>query len=475
MQIGPIVITTKYKRNQELVNYINKEVEKIHKEYRSDKVGRLNKSLVSEWSLPYATIYKKSPQLKKKLVDLETLRFWASELPLAPQAINYIVDSCFSREGELRLFDGQKEDLKLKQRIERFMKKANVNETSMIEVLKATMRNSIMTGDGFIEKVLNKKEDHLAEIYTVDPANMVVLIDQDEFKRGVIKKTGYAKVERKKNVKEEEIEEEDKLGLDEVVHLKYSDKGDAYGHAAFEYNQEMTKFIINVLNQNQKKFTNEIRHSLHVKLGKGSTLIDANVFLSQYRANYLGKNNWGKPLITFGKIEVERWDLENKEFDYQKFMKEIGMNHAPSLLNVSPSELLNNDAKYSNSAQGHVTTILNTIYPWQTKIEEIINSEILRPLQGVLDDDSESIVPYRYVLKRENLFTMYEVLNAITNFMMAGGMSHNEARNVVDPANLPRIEDEWADEHYMRLGSEAMVLSEEYFMGRDDEGKELSD
>lgn len=471
VKLGKITITTEDQSAElnALREHVAQELEKIHTAKDGAESVEVSKNLVPTFDLPYTSFYRFSADSKRKEeVDLKVLRFWANELPNAPQAIEYIINSMFAHGHKFVKREGAEDKPELLSRIKMFFEEqANENGTSAIEIIKTAIRNTCQVGDGFIEKVYEEKGTILSELYSVDPVNMVVLKDDEEAKKGLFVLTGYAKVSN--DFKEgEDIEDESKLEKKEVVHIKYADEGDAYGHSPFEKNQEMTKFIINVLNLNQKKFTNEIRHSLHVHLGKDATWADANIFLNQYKTNYLGKFNYGKPLITVGDMKVEKWDLPDKDFDYQSFMEKIGMHHAASLLNVSPSEIVNNDSKYSNASQGHRSTILNCIYPWQAKVEGIVNNHIMRALEGI-EDSKESELTYRFSLGRENLLTMYENLAGINGAVVSGYMTPNQAKRIVDPVNMPEVNDDWANQHYMRVGNEVRVLDEEFFGGTDEE------
>ena len=501
MKIGPILITTESERNKETANlgkYVAEEMDKIQQKWIkenkiSQKDAELNKSLSYVGYSSFLDLFSGKKTVKDK-TDIETLTFWASELPQCPQTIAYIINTCFARDWTIDKKGGEKETAEDKQkrnRIQNFFKKCNANKQTFEDLIKAVFRDSATTGDGYIEKIMNrgvgtKKElKYLTEAYRINPKNMLIMEDEKESKRGVTRLTGYAKLEnsqvgKRKKINIKDLPNDSKLKIWEVAHLKYDDMGDLYGHTPLEYNQQLTKFILNVLNLNQKKFTNEIRHSLHVDLGKGANQADADMFLSQYNAKYLGKHNFGKPLVTFGDIEVKTWDLPTKEFDFQTFMEKFGMQHAPGLFNVSPSELNNTDAKYANAEQGHITTILNTIYPWQEKIEKYINIEFIPYLEGLtkeqFDTPEEVETVFKFSLGRELLFTMYENLKDIVSAVRSAVMSPEEARKIVDIKNLPVIEGavgDWSREYYAVLGSEIYIPSKEYFGGTDNEDEKV--
>ena len=508
MKIGNVLITTASKQAQKdahvdqqlgavneklasIAEHIRFGVEQVHKEagepdvniVNTTKPSNLNKSL-SFGTLTGLNFYSTKDINKNwqdRKIDMQTLRFWSSELPQAPQTIEYIVKSTWARGGEFVLNEGKTHNDALLQSHKQFFARANSNKQSLKALLQTMQRHSMRVGNGYIEKIYNRAKNKLVELRIMKPWNTVVLVDEQLESQGILQVLGYAKVSSTDmTIDASKINNESKLKPWKVIHDKYIDEGDAYGYAAFERNTELTKLIISILNLNQKRFTNEIRHSLIVKLGSQATQTDADIFIAQYRARYLGPNNVGLPLITFGDIEVEVMTHDETEFDFEAFMKDIGRNHAPTLLNVSPSEILNSDAKYSNSAQGHVSTVLNTIYDWQEKIEAIINYEIMPELEGIMPDKNGEYpvgmtTTYRYQLKRENLFTMYEHLAPLSTAVRSAILSPNDARTVLDSGNLPKVKDEngqpadWADAYYM-VAKDINVISEEFFAGTDDTG-----
>lgn len=461
-----------------LQKYLTDELNKFHKQ-QNDKetsVAAINKNL-SWFGMPYTQFLSGLIQRKQgEVTDLDTLKFWADELPNSPQTIEFIVSSVFSRGGQLHLREGAAEKKELKALIESKFREMNQNKTTVTELLKTAIRHAHQVGDAFIEMVPNKRRDKYVEFETVKPWQVKVIEDPKMKEQGITRVIGYAKVKHrdKTNIEDKNIPKENIVPVDRMIHIKYADEGDAYGHAPLEKNQEMTRLIINIMNMNQKKFTNEIRHSLVVKLGKKATQIDADAFLAQYKANYLGKNNFGKPLVVFGDIEVEKWELEDKDFDYMNFMQKIGKNHAPSLYNVSPSEISNDDAKYSNASQGHISTVLNKIYDWQTRVEDIINNEIIRGLEGLIGD-TNVLKPstYYYKLDRENVLSSYDLLQAVSIAVMSGYITPNQARQIIDSRNLGTIDEDWANQYYVKLGNNMAVISQEFFPGTDDAEKSV--
>lgn len=485
-QFGQKVAKTlnqKDKQLNELKDYVVTELTKIHEE-RGEKVTTdLNKS-TSNASMPYAFLYtysgadsnKKDEKLPSKSRDLKTFRFWASELPNAPQALNYITESLFARGYSLTPRNPNEEDETIKNRTLSFIAKANPNGTSLIDIFKSAVRNSKAGGDGYIEKTRTKDDKRLGAVYFVDPANVIVLKDDAAAKKGVLKVKGYAKVENaqdeKTQIDADKIDASAKLKVEEIIHLKNRDNGDAYGHSDLEDNQETTKLIINVLNMNSKRFTNEITHSLWIDLGEEATVTDANVFLAQYKANYLGKNNFGKPLVTYGAIKVVRWESQEKDFDYLKFLTEFAKAHAPSLFGVALSEIDNSGATYNNAEQGHLTTILNTIYPLQEKIENLMNFVILPELEGIYNtEETEKPVLSKYVfsITRENVLSKYKDIQALALALLSAGISPNEFRAAVDSKSFPKINEPWADQFWVKVGNALVNLSEESFAGTDGE------
>lgn len=483
MKIGNIIITTEdtlSKQQSQVADYLQNEIEKINKAEKADgNVSnlKLNKNL-SSYGLPYTSFYTTDRAgLKRRNADMDILRFWSDELPLAPQSIEFIIKTTWNRGGKLVLNEGKTENKVIKDRINSMMKRANGNKQSLKSVIQTMQRHSLRVGNGYIEKIYNRGKDRLAELRTIMPWNVIVLVDEDLQDEGILKVLSYAKVADIKKVDVKKIPNKAKIPTYKMIHHKYIDEGGAYGLSAFEKNQELTKLIINILNLNSKKFGNEVRHSLHIKLAKKATQVDADIFLAQYRAQYIGTNNFGKPLMTFGDIEVERWPLEDEGFEYNEFMEKTGKNHAPTLVNIAPSEIENTEAKYSNASQGHVSTVLNTIYDWQTIVEDIINDEIIPDIEGQLPDSKTGEYPenytptYKFVLERENLFTMYDHAMGITALTTNAVISPNEARQILDPKNLPEVEEDWAKQYYMKLGNEVRVVDEEFFAGTDDEEK----
>lgn len=491
MKIGPLEITTTaeakradaatQQRIKKIEDKMAKEVKAIHDEViqraqEADAKQTVKRSY-SITDLPYANIYKDKKlngEEESYTSPYDLLRFWSKELPQSPQTIKFIQNSVFARKFTLQLNTGKKDNEKLYNKILAFIRKPNQNNTNLIAMLKTFLKDGIVLGNGYMEVTSKSgsKSGELAELNLVRPQNMIVLVDEEKAKSGVLAITGYAKV-KDAHTKDIKISDEDKKKIAEnkidpanIIHYKHNDEGLAYGISDFENNQEITKMIMNVLNRNQKKFTNDIRHSIHVQLGPDANEIDANLFLAQYRANYLGKQNFGKPLITYGDIKVEFHDLEDAEFDYAGFYNDIAVNHSPSLMGVSPSEIINNDAKYANAEQGHITTILNTIYNYQDVIETIVNDRIIRALEG-LKLDTEEEATYRFVLGRENVFTMYSQINGLNRALLSGGITPNEYRNILDPQNLPEIEDDWANQFYVLTGQEVRVINEEFFAGGD--------
>lgn len=482
MRIGNIVISTKKDLNEAKTRELNaiKEklvsgIQEINKEKGVEaKVETTNLPLhksLSYLGVPYANyITSRTNENVVRRADLDLLRFWSSELPYAPQAIEYIIKSTWARGWSIELNEGKKPNTTLFEKIEAFFRSANRNRKSLKTVLQSFQRHALKYGNGYAEKIYNKGHNELKEVMLMSPFNTVVIVNKDLQEQGILEVNGYAKVDNVSISDIDQIPKDSILPVWKVIHHQYIDNGEAYGHSGFEYNQQTTMLTLNVLNRNVKKFNNDISHSLHIDMGIGATMADADLFLHRYRTQYLGTNNDGKPLVTFGDIKVTRWTSPDENFRYESYMNQTGKNHAPSLINVAPSEIVNNDAKYSNASQGHITTVLNNIYDWQEAIEDIVNYQIIGELEGIIPDNktgetSSEKPTYKFVLQRENIFTLYETVDKLGTAVIRGIMSINDARKVLDPRQLKRIEEPWADMHFIVAGQAITVLNEDMTTG----------
>ena len=491
--VDSVVITFKDKESEDVAKYIKDQLsksEEINKVETLSSIDRLNHTL--SWGYyPLLTQYMKGTNqypIDQLQNDYDTLVFWSKELPNAPQGIQYIKDSIFALGYTLvyqKKGDPDERAMALKSQIEHFIRKADENGTSLVELSKTIVEDTCRVADGYFEKIFNRAKSNLVYIDRIAPLNMLVLVDENLAKKGILRVIGYAKVDdirkyqmNKDNVKAlraDSIPDGSKLNTKEVLHLKYNDKGDAYGHSAWEGNQETTKLVINVLNERNKVFTNEIRSAFIVELPPRTTKVDADMFLAHLKTQYLGKNNWGKPLVLYNGIKAVPVQGGGIEFNYEEFMTNTGKRHAPTLLGIDPSEIDNKDAQYTNASWAHIKTVLNTVNPWKAKMERVWD-ELFRDVEGLTDneykpgDDIEVETPqtWRVHFKREDISTMYMHLMALNGAATSGYMSPNEARRILDPNELPEIQEDWANKHYMKLGKELVNMDDEMFSGTDE-------
>lgn len=368
-------------------------------------------------------------------VTVPKLLEYASFLPNAPQSIEYITDACFAQGYKFVLNPGKTENKVLLEELETWAERVNDNNESLVDVLQQMIRWSAMVGDGYIEKVPNLLGNKVVALYAIPANQMVIYSDQELAKRGLFKLTGYAKILQTATPPTSPT-----LKPDEVLHLKYVDRGDAYGHTPLEDNAITSETIIKILVYNYKKFANEIRHSFHIHFNNGNEQ-EAQRWYQMYKNQYLGETRSGMPLMTWGEdLVATQLTPDHANFDYLDFMDRMGRQHAPSLFNLAISEIDNSGTTYNNADQGHRTTMLNTIFPLQTKLEQLVNSQILPEWEG------EEEPTYEFVIEREYLSASYDKGNVLLPATQAGLVTTNEFRAIIDPKNLPPIEEDWADE-----------------------------
>lgn len=394
----------------------------------------------------------------------EEVLWWTSNLPYSPQAVTYIVNTLF-KGWQLVLTEGSNDNESIKTLFTEFVKKANKSNLSLLDVLRIMVYDSLTkgVGDGYIEKVVAPATGKLAEVYNIDPNSVKVYSDKNYLDRGIFVLQGYSKVDNLISAPETPT-----MTPDQMVHFQYIQTGQAYGKHPLEHNAEISRLIMSVITRNRAKFKNEVRHSFHIHFdtkGKSPETIqeEFDKFVMMYQTIYMGESNYGKPLFTFGDVSAEPIVDPTDNFDYQEFIESTGKNHAPSLFNVSLSELDNSNSKYTNSKQGYISTMENTIFPLQDRIEDIVNTQLFPQLEGRTDGQST----YKLVLSRANVSTNYESLQSVIQATNSGIISTNEARSIVDNETLIDIDQDWANEYIKTLGDQVFSLDNEFYTGND--------
>lgn len=485
MRIGKLEILKKDELNN-IKNTIRVlEEENIQKSQKVNELIKQNKKQTEDIEEVKSVILEQAQKIKKSLpygvynignlnktisknTTLTQLISLANELPNAPQSIDYIKRTVFARGYELIRKDNKKED-KGKEELLKFFDNVNDNNEDIVDVMQNMIVSMLQTGDGFIEKVFDSQNTpKLKQLYNVSAYNMAIQVNKDKEETGIIEILNYVKVKYGAILDENNIKGNE-LSKEEVIHAKYmgadgvgrlgrnnANSGEgAYGISPFEKNITTSYFIMNILDVNNKKFKNEIKHNLWINIKNGNQE-DVTAFTHSYSANYLNENNRGKPLITTGVEVTELTDITAKT-EYFEFMRTKGETHAPSLLGVAYSEISNEHAKYNNASQGHVSTILNTINPLQDKIEKIVNNEII-PLLGLSDN-------YIFKINRENISANYESIDGITRAVQSAIIRPNEARQLINAKSLSAVDEEWANSFFVKLGNEVKVFPHDFFGG----------
>lgn len=437
--------------NEKIKKLIEEEISKIHKESEAESKSFSN--------LPYVEVFdgfgnniKKNNKIYS--VSEQTVKR-AMRLPLAPQGIEYIVDKSFNR-GFTVVANIDSPNEEYKNQLENLLIDINDQGQSLAEVMKCMLRDAYIYGSGFVRIIPNQNKG-LYGLENIKFNQIELLIDNDLYEESKIEKiTGYRinKVE---------------YSIDEIIHYKCIDNGSAYGITPFVYNDTLSDAILSFIDKFGSRANNQNKPTMWVNLTqKFKNFTEgqswATAFLAQYKNTFLGKENEGKPLVTFGGVEVVVLDNSNtSDLDQLvNFMEKIGYPHASTLLRIPVSELLNTDAKYNNAEQGAETVLHNVIYPIQDRIESILNREVISKLEG---KEYGVSTDYKVTINREVPNTNVDLVNSTVQSVNSGIITINEARELIDKNKFKEIDEEWANNHWVRSGNDIVPFESTYFGG----------
>jgi phage portal protein BeeE len=127
----------------------------------------------------------------------------------------------------------------------------------------------------------SKKKKELAELYSLDPTKMSILVDAELKKKGVLKKIGYKQsTEATKAIV---------YDLNEICQIKRPHRlADLYGRAVLEDNMSTLQLLLRALTYNINILKNGGRPPLQLILPEDSTESDADAVSAFWEKNYQG-------------------------------------------------------------------------------------------------------------------------------------------------------------------------------------------
>jgi HK97 family phage portal protein len=451
-----------------------KEVEKVKKEITQNLQTEFNKEVVEEvnkaleaakkdWSLETVKALDRKFGASRKYVSTAGLEgsFNANDYSSGK---NYSTlstlysDSPGSIQSAFRVRDavlgggyvikpehgtrGKKSDLK---RLIDFFDRPNPDDTieTMIQV---GVENYLCYGNWYMEKVptkgsKGKKHMELAELYSLDPVRMSILVDADLKKKGVIKKAGYKqKTDGTKSIT---------YNTEEVCHIRRPHRrADLYGRAVMEDNMATLQLLMRALTYNINILRNGGRPPLQLILPEDSTEADAEAVSAFWEKNYQGPHNAGKTLVSFKGAKAEVLGISPQDMAYLELLRYglrlvAGQFGVPLLLVGFPE-----GTNRATASEARRNFYLSNIFPLRKLISQKITQEIIK--------DGFGIEGWRFDFKTAGL---EESESSRRDFMLGwtkGVYSFNEAR--ISMGLLP-IEEEWANKYYL-VGSKNDSLIE---------------
>ncbi len=447
----------------------NKEVEKIRRELSQQLKTQYNKEIVKEvnkaldaakkdWSLETVKALDRKFSASRKYVSTsggpDAESFMGSQYSSGKNYTTLATlysDSPGSIQSAFRIRDavlgggyviksevgtrGKKSDLK---RLIKFFDRPNPDDTieTMIQV---GIENYLCYGNWYMEKVptrgsAKKKKKELAELYNLDPVRMVILVDAELKKKGVIKKAGYKQITDVGAVGKGIIYNED-----EVIQIRRPHRrADLYGRAVLEDNMATLQLLLRALTYNISILRNGGRPPLQLILPEDSTEADAEAVSAFWEKNYQGPHNAGKTLVSFKGAKAEPLGITPQDMAYLELlnygMKLVAGQFGCPLFLVGFPEGSNR----ATSAEERRSFYLSLIFPLRKLISQKITQEVIKEGMG--------IEGWRFDFKTAGL---EESEASRRDFMMGwtrGLYSFNEAR--VAMGLLP-IDKEWANKYYL--------------------------
>ena len=345
---------------------------------------------------------------------------------------------------------GKKSDLK---KLINFFDMPNPDDT--IETLVGvSIENYLAYGNFYWEKVptkgsANKKTKDVAAIYNLDPTKMLILVDADKKKSGVLEKTGYIrKTDQNKSVI---------YSLNEILHVRRPHrKADLYGRAVLEDNMATLQLLMRALTFNINILRNGGRPPLQLILPEDSTEADAEAVSAWWEKNYQGPHNAGKTLVSFKGAKAEALGITPNDMSYLELLRfgirEVAGQYGVPLLLIGFPEGTNR----ATAAEARRSFYITNIFQLRKLLSQKITREIIK--------DGMKIEGWRLDFKSAGL---EESEASRRDFMMGWSKAlytFNEAR--VAMGLLP-ISEKWANKHFLLSSKNDALIEVEKAIGRN--------
>ena len=365
--------------------------------------------------------------------NYKTLQVLTSNAPGSIQCINRIQEAVVGGGYVIERIKGERASNKDLKKIIAFCDQVNPDE-SIEDIVKSGLYNYLAYGNWYNEKVKNKRGNELKEIYTLNPAQMKILVDKNSHELGVDIRKGY--------------EREDSAGrkiiysLDEIIHIKRpSPTGSLYGEAVLEKNEATLQLLINAITYNINILKNGGRPPLQLILPPDSSEDDAEAVNAFWEKNYTGPANAGKTLITFKGAEAKPLGVTPEEMKYLDLLNygltQVAGQYGVPLVLIAKPEGTNR----STAAETRRAFYLTLIYPLRKALAHKLTQEII--VKGLKISGWK--LDFRSAGLEESDATRRDTILAWSK----GLYSWNESR--VKMGSLPEKEP-WADE-YTLLGT----------------------
>ena len=453
-EVGKIKQELKTSYNKEVTKAINLALEGAKKDWSIETVKAIDKRFSSARRYVSSTGNTEgfSANVYSSGKSYETLTTLFSDSPGSVQAAFRVRDAVLGggyvikeQQGSVK---GKKSDLK---KLIDFFDRPNPDDT--IETLiQVGMENYLAYGNWYMEKVPTKgsakqKKKIIAELYSLDPTKMSILIDSELKKKGVIKKIGYKQMTE--GIKYITYE------LDEICQIRRPHRrADLYGRAVLEDNMATLQLLLRALTYNISILRNGGRPPLQLILPEDSTESDADAVSAFWEKNYQGPHNAGKTLVSFKGAKAETLGITPQDMAYLELMN-YGMRLVAGQYGV-PLWLIGvpEGSNRASSAEGRRSFYLSNIFPLRKLISQKITQEIIV--------DGMGIEGWRFDFKTAGLEESEASRRDFMQGWTKGLYSFNEAR--VAMGLLP-IEDDWAGKYYLVSSTNDALLEVEKAIG----------
>jgi HK97 family phage portal protein len=233
------------------------------------------------------------------------------------------------------------------------------------EFKEALALHLILTGNAYIEKV--GKGQNIKELYVLNPKNMRVIPDKDNFIKGYVYTVDGLEVKYKPN---------------EIVHMKYFDpRGESrYGLSRICAARMSIQADYDAIDWNTGYFRNAAWPSGIITCKDGINDEEFQRMKKELKQNYEGKSKVGKVMVLTGGLDWKQTSPNPKDLDFAT-LRRRNREEILALLGVPPTiagiyEFENTSSRSAGIREQVVSFWSNTVMPIATKIMDKLNKDI---------------------------------------------------------------------------------------------------